>query len=248
MLTAYGLAVGAGRSGQVLFPFNETFGASGGYTVAFGNGDLHVTVGFQPHGPGTVPRVTRAKRSQDKGRTWQRQPVNPATNRSQTEFGQNSAGLGHGGEVISFTGFDERGLCCTRQAFTSGSAPVPARPGWSTIKVQLARSRDFGQTQRIETVDLLHPTPLRVACVGHANIVAVDNGTKLLAVPYGILAGLDPVWVQPDGRKLKYQYTRSFVIASSDNGTSWEYLSTVASSANDLGRGIKVPSPRASRA
>ena len=78
--------------------------------------------------------------------------------------------------------------------------------------MQLARSHDHGRTQRIEVVNISHPTPLQLDALTHANIVAVGNGTRLLAAPYGIWEGIDPVWIRPDQRRLKYPYTRTFVI------------------------------------
>jgi hypothetical protein len=212
----YGLSVQVLRSQQVIFGFNETQGAGGGYVTAFGNGDLQTMIRFGPHPPYSSPNLTsRAKRSSTGGDSWILQPWNATSNRSVTEFGQNSFQLASG-EVISFTGFDWRGLCSSKLAFVP--VPDPQRPGLSITKVQLARSTDFGKTQTIEVVDVAMPSAFNIGALTHASIVAVEQGKRLVALAYG--------YSQPmDGLR-----TRAFVLRSADSRGSvpWEFLSTVA--------------------
>lgn len=212
----FGLSVQVLRPPQVIFGFNETLGAGGGYVTAFSNGDLQTMIRFGPHPPYTSPNLTsRVKRSSTGGQSWVLQPWNTTTNRSATEFGQNSFQLASG-EVISFTSFDLYGLCCSAAAFVP--VPDPQRPGYSITKVQLARSTDFGKTQTIEVVDIVMPSAMNIGALSHAPIVAVERGKRLVSLAYG--------WSQPmDGLR-----TRAFVLRSADSRGSgpWEFLSTVA--------------------
>ena len=212
----FGLAVKVLRSKEVIFGFNETLGAGGGYVTGFSNGDLQTTIRFGPHPPYTSPnRTSRAKRSSDGGKSWVLQPFNVSTNRSSTEFGQNTLELSSG-EVISFTSFDQHGLASSTAAFVP--VPDPQRPGFSTTKVQLARGTDnFGKTQTVEIVDIVMPSPLKIGALSHASIVPVERGQSLVALAYGFWEGIDG------------DRTRAFVMRSTDpRGTAWEYLSTVA--------------------
>ena len=182
--------------------------------TGFSNGDLQTTVRFGPHPPYTSPnRTSRAKRSSDGGQSWVLQPFDATTNRSATEFGQNSFQL-PSGEVISFTGFDGHDLCSSKASFVP--VPDPQRPGFSITKVELARSTDFGKTQTIEVVDIVMPSQLKIGALSHASIVSVEQG-KLVALAYG--------QSQPmDGER-----TRAFVLRSTDSrGSAWDFLSTVA--------------------
>ena len=47
----FGLSVKVLRSEQVIFGFEETLGAGGGYVTGFANGDLQATIRFGPHPP-----------------------------------------------------------------------------------------------------------------------------------------------------------------------------------------------------
>eukprot|EP01051_Picozoa_sp_SAG22_P001805 SAG22_NODE_74_length_22289_cov_65.265119_25_plen_165_part_00 len=117
----YGLSVQVLQENAVIFGFDETLGAGGGYVTAFSNGDLQTMIRFGPHPPYTSPeRTSRAKRSSDQGRSWHLQPWDATTNRSVTAFGQNSFELASG-EVITFTGFDGHDLASSSAAFV----PVP---------------------------------------------------------------------------------------------------------------------------
>lgn len=212
----YGLSVKVLRSEQVIFGFNESLGAGGGYVTAFSNGDLQTMIRFGPHPPYTSPNCTsRAKRSSTGGRSWVLQPWDAGSNRSVTEYGQNSFQLASG-EVISFTSFDWHGLCCSKASFVP--VPDPRRPGFSITKVQLARSTDFGKTvQTLEVVDIAMPSPLRIGALSHASIVAIEQGERLVALAYG------------DSQPMDGERTRAFVLRSTDSrGSAWEFLSTVA--------------------
>eukprot|EP01043_Picozoa_sp_COSAG02_P047204 COSAG02_NODE_4500_length_5288_cov_9.606090_1_plen_448_part_00 len=210
----YGLSIEVLRS-QVIFGFNETLGAGSGYATSFSNGDLQTTIKFGPHPPYTSSnRTTRAKRSSTQGHNWVLQPFDATNNRSVTEFGQNSCQLA-GGEVISFTGFDEHGLCSSAGAFVP--VPDPQRPGFSITRAQLARSADFGKTQSIDVVNITMPLHLKIGALSHASIVAVEQGKRLVALAYGQSQPMDGL------------RTRAFVLRSTDpRGTAWDFLSTVA--------------------
>lgn len=220
---------------QQIFSEAEAIHGAHGLGLSLPGGAMQVTVGVNFHNelikkyvpqcgvPPSKPTFTcvqsRTKRSVDGGAHWEMVPVNRTTNRSVSEFNNYAFTLPRTTELIQFTGFQRGGV-----------TPAPANgSAWAKVEMEMIRSGDGGLTQHGTVASVLAPAGLLRAgwiSTSHSSIIAIGDKTD----PAVLLANAYAPWEGVDGynEAAKRPKTRVFIIQSTDGGSTWSYLSTVA--------------------
>jgi hypothetical protein len=186
-----------------------------GHAYVFANGDVQVLVR-------RAANTSYAVRSSDRGRSWRPVPKQPPPfgGRSISEVRTYAVTLARTGEVVWFSGFSD----ASRSGANDGQDFARAADG--SIAAELLRSADNGLSQTSHQARIVLPPALELRNLQHAPMVELPDGS-LLAATYAHWHGIDGFSTNP-GEEANVHKDRTFIMKSTDGGSSWEYLSTVA--------------------
>jgi hypothetical protein len=186
-----------------------------GHAYVFANGDVQVLVR-------RAANTSYAVRSSDRGRSWRPVPKQPPPfgGRSISEVRTYAVTLARTGEVVWFSGFSD----ASRSGANDGQDFARAADG--SIAAELLRSADNGLSQTSHQARIVLPPALELRNLQHAPMVELPDGSLLVAT-YAHWHGIDGFSTNP-GEEANVPKDRTFVMKSTDGGSSWAYLSTVA--------------------
>ena len=186
-----------------------------GHAYVFANGDVQVLVR-------SGANVSNAVRSSDRGNSWAAVPKQPApfSERCVSEVRTYAVTLRATGEVVWFSGFSD----AVRAGANDGQDFTRAADG--SISAELLRSADHGLSQSSHQATIVLPAALELRNLQHAPMVELGDGS-LLAATYAHWHGIDGFSTNP-GEDVGTPKDRTFVMRSTDAGSSWGYFSTVA--------------------